>query len=45
MALIPVEMVENIMGNSTLTALQNLKKDQLLISIESVNKSNKNTKY
>ena len=43
MALVPVEMVENIMWNSALSALQNPNKDQLLKSTESVNKLNDNT--
>ena len=34
MALLPVEMIENIMRNPSLTALQNPNKDQLLESIE-----------
>ena len=37
MALVPVEMLETMMNNSTLTALQNPNKDQLLKPIESVN--------
>ena len=40
MALVPVEMLETMMNNSTLTALQNPNKDQLLKSIESVNTLN-----
>ena len=40
MALVPVEMVETMMNNSTLTVLQNPNKDQLLKSIESVNTLN-----
>ena len=44
MALVPVEMLENmIKKNSTLTALQNPNKDQLLKSIESVNNLNENS--
>ena len=40
MALLPVEMLETMMNNSTLTALQNQNKDQLLKSIEPVNTLN-----
>ena len=40
MALLPVEMVETMMNNSTLTALQNPNTDQLLKSIESVHTLN-----
>ena len=43
MALVPVEMIENMVKNSTLTALQNPNKDQLLKSIESVNNLNENS--
>ena len=42
MALVPVEMVETMMHKSSLTALQNPNKDQLLKSIGTVNTLNEN---
>ena len=42
MTLIPLEMMQSMAKNSTLAALQNPNKEQLLKSIESVNDLNSN---